>query len=109
MARVHLNAHQAKQLQDIDDDLNSIKKEGQSVHAKAKVNKDMDKLQELLDDLSNSEDPDAVAAVTAGLQECLFSLKSAVGKSEDEPIDLEKVSDAESQIKQAMGGMEEEE
>ena len=101
---VRLNEHQQKELHNIDDDLSAIKKDGNTIHTKAKVGKDMEKLQNLLDDLPS----DASNEVKSALQNSLFALKDAV-KGDGKDVDMDKVGEAESGLKQAMGESEEEE
>lgn len=110
MAKIQgLNASQTKQLQIIDDDLKEIQRVGDSPQSKTKVNKDMDALQNILEELENSDNPDTVANVKEGLQQCLHVLKGAIGSTEETPLDMGKIEDAEQGIKGALGGMEEEE
>ena len=102
---VRLNAHQQKELHYIDDDLGKVKKEGSSINAKERVGKDMEKLQNLLDDMPS----DASDEVKGALQNCLFTLKDAVKGNGKDPLDMDKVGEAEAGLKQAMGESEEEE
>ncbi len=102
---VRLNAHQQKQLHNIDDDLKEINGQGNAVNAKAKVGKDMDELEKLLQDMPS----DVSDTVKGALQGCLFALKDAVKGNGTDPVDLDKVGEAEAKLGQAMGEQEEEE